>query len=120
MRFVRVIAKEKKGLDWNDDVRLVVQCMIDQDRRLAPGEWFGYVTEGKSMFHPFKLRRGETFCYGGEDNIQEPTTFGGRTIAKGAQFTIRNDDRQPSEERFEATFEITDVTVIAEGASAAA
>ena len=120
MRFVRVIAKEKKGLAWNDDVRLVVQCMIDQDERLAPGEWFGYVTEGKSMFHPFKLRNRRTLCYGGEDNLEEPTTFGAKTIAKGEQFTIRNDAREPPEERFEATFEITDVTVIADGASAAA
>ncbi len=120
MSYVRVIAKERKGLEWNDDVRLVVQCMIDQHQRLAPGEWFGYVTEGKSIFHPFKLRRGATLCYGGEDNLEEPTTFGGKTIAKGEQFTICNDDQEPPEERFEATFEITDVTVIADGASAAA
>lgn len=120
MSFVRVIARERKGLAWNDDVRLVVQCMIDQHQRLAPGEWFGYVTEGKSMFHPFKLRSGKTFCYGGEDSIEEPTTFGARTIAKGEQFTIRSDVRQPQEEQFEVTFQITDVTVIADGASAAA
>ena len=119
MRVVRVIAKEKKGLVWDDDVRLVVQCMIDPHQRLAPGEWFGYVTEGKAIFHPFRLRRGATLCYGGEDNLEEPTMFGAKTIAKGEQFTIRNDDREPPEERFEATFEITDVTVIAEGLDAA-
>lgn len=109
-KLVRVTAEYKEGGHRYSDYCIVVLCGIDQERRLAPGEWFGYVRNEK-LLYPFVLRLGKEFFYGGDDPWAEPTNIGQHEIKVGTHFTLSNSPDDT--EIFDAVYAVTNIHPIA-------
>ena len=105
MRFVRVTATYKEDGILQDNFKIVVLCLTENER-IAKGEWFGYV-QNESVKHPFVLHNGIAFAYGDKDNISEPTNIGAVAIAKGETFTLTSSSRLGSPTAY--NYEITHV-----------
>jgi hypothetical protein len=110
MSLVRITAEYKEGGHSYNNYRIVILCGITADNRIAEGEWFGYV-RNESVFHPFVLRLGKEFFYGGEETWIEPTNIGQRDIKVGEYFTLSNSPHDA--EKFEAIYAINNIHPVA-------
>lgn len=93
MRFVRITANYQGGGHVDADYRIVIQCVIDDNSRIADGEWMGY-SRCEQTTYPFVLRRHRELFYGGEEPFSERTNLEDRDIVIGEYFTVLNDPEE--------------------------
>lgn len=106
MNLARITAEYKEGGHGYSDYRIVILCGINEDHRLAQGEWFGYV-RNEQIFYPFVLRNGKEFFYGGDKHWAEPTNIGQREMKVGTYFTLSN---SPDDDKtFEAVYTVINI-----------
>ena len=107
-RIVRVVAKYVEHESPAGNYRLVLVCGLDENQRIAEGEWMGY-THNNSEHYPFLLQRDPFACLflGGEEKYCEPTTLFEGPIESGATFTVSNSPK--SKDQWSVEYEITSV-----------
>lgn len=106
MPIVRVVAVSKEGGHLYKDYKIMLVCQINDDGRIAEGEWFGCV-KFESISYPFVLQNGNRLFYGYEENTYEPTNIGSRLIAEGEYFTVSSAPNTNDES--EGVYQITHV-----------
>ena len=101
MQIIRLVAVYRDGLNQNSDYKFIIICGLDEARNMVTNcEWFGYYEENE-IIYPFVLQGGNTLRYGYEDNVNESTNIGMKTINTDELFTVFGSDNS------EAIYQIT-------------
>ena len=105
---VRIVAKYVENDSPAGNYRFVLLCGIDENGRIAEGEWLGY-THNNDQYFPFLLQRTPYPCIflGGEEKYFEPTSIFQSRIEVNSIFTISNSPG--SNEEWSSVYKITSV-----------
>jgi hypothetical protein len=111
MTFVRVSSVLVRNGLPSPTTTLVLQCVIDSERRIVDGDWFGW---HKSKYfnagYAFKYRDGVVYYDSSEPTSNINTNLGQRVIKVGELFSWKSVGG--AEDTFDDTFRIEHVHVI--------
>ena len=102
----RIVAKYAENESPSGNYRLVLVCGLDEQDRIADGEWMGY-THNNDIHYPFVLssERKEKLFVGGEEKYFEITSIYDNPLKVGERFSISS--APESDEPWSVKYQIT-------------